>query len=502
MVLGLLLSDLDRLLFHDQIYVLVQATVFLPISLVICMVEWSRGTRNKPMLSVEGNAQDQHAARVAAVAAAVRTQSKDGGLFTSRPDRERISSRIMPPRKRTVDTSQLKNVVQVDTEKGIVVVEPRLRMVELSHYLLRHGYTVPCVPELDDLTVGGLLMGCGIESTSWKYGMFNEICQAYELVTCTGEVQTVTEASDKELFFTLPWSHGTHGILVGATLQIIPAKPFVRLQLSHYADRSKLCEQLQAAVSGGSHEFVEGLAFSPTSAVVMKGSFVDQPEDGDPLLSLGRWFDPWFFKQVQSIKNGHVYMRTDEYLHRHSKSIFWELSYLQPWGNTPLFRYLLGWVNPLNIALVKSYQPEFTMRYYCNVNVIQDYLIPITELKPMLDVGDEALGVYPIWLCPYLNKHHEVVSIHHPHSKDKDVMYIDVGYYGLPSVRGFDMKRALRRIEEWLIPRKGFVMLYALHTLNHDDLRKMFNLEAYERVRARMGSAAIFPTIDEKVKVG
>eukprot|EP00434_Breviolum_minutum_P016829 symbB.v1.2.014846.t1/scaffold1079.1/size239879/4 len=166
-----------------------------------------------------------------------------------------------------------------------------------------------------------------------------------------------------------------------------------------------------------------------------------------------------------------------------------------------LFRYLLGWINPLNIALVKSYQPEWTMRYYCNVNVIQDYLIPLTELKPMLDVGDDALGVYPIWLCPYLNKHHEVRSIHHPHS-DKDEMYIDVGYYGLPSLVNFDMKSALRRIEDWLLPRKGYVMLYALHTLGEKDLRRMFSLEAYDRVRSRMGSASIFPTIDEKVRVG
>ena len=36
----------------------------------------------------------------------------------------------------------------------------------------------------------------------------------------------------------------------------------------------------------------------------------------------------------------------------------------------------------------------------------------------------------------------------------------EVGYYGLPSVRGFDMKSALRRIEEWLIPRRGNVLSF------------------------------------------
>eukprot|EP00438_Fugacium_kawagutii_P016282 Skav201196 [mRNA] locus=scaffold633:389449:392037:- [translate_table: standard] len=149
----------------------------------------------------------------------------------------------------------------------------------------------------------------------------------------------------------------------------------------------------------------------------------------------------------------------------------------------------LGWINPVNIALLKSYQPEFTVSavYGTSLYRDQDYLIPLKELKPMLDLGDDALGdgcVYPIWLCPYVNKHHEVRSIHHPHS-EKDEMYIDapqqdgftraaqglqVGYYGLPSVENFDMKSALRRIEEWLLPRKGFVMLYALHTLGEKDL--------------------------------
>ena len=47
--------------------------------------------------------------------------------------------------------------------------------------------------------------------------------------------------------------------------------------------------------------------------------------------------------------------------------------------------------------------------------------------------------------------------------KEKGILYLEffrylsvqVGYYGLPSVMNFDMKAALRRIEEWLVPRKG-----------------------------------------------
>ena len=39
----------------------------------------------------------------------------------------------------------------------------------LNDYLIKLGWTVPVVPELDDLTIGGLVMGGGIETTSHKY---------------------------------------------------------------------------------------------------------------------------------------------------------------------------------------------------------------------------------------------------------------------------------------------------------------------------------------------
>ena len=45
-------------------------------------------------------------------------------------------------------------------------------LFQLNDYLVKKGWTRPVVPELDDLTIGGLVMGGGIESTSHKYGLF------------------------------------------------------------------------------------------------------------------------------------------------------------------------------------------------------------------------------------------------------------------------------------------------------------------------------------------
>ena len=62
----------------------------------------------------------------------------------------------------------LSNIISLDTERRIVRVEPMVSIGILNDYLIKLGWTVPVVPELDDLTIGGLVMGGGIETTSHK----------------------------------------------------------------------------------------------------------------------------------------------------------------------------------------------------------------------------------------------------------------------------------------------------------------------------------------------
>ena len=44
----------------------------------------------------------------------------------------------------------------------IVRLEPLVTMGQITSLLLPLGWTLPVVPELDDLTVGGLVMGTGM----------------------------------------------------------------------------------------------------------------------------------------------------------------------------------------------------------------------------------------------------------------------------------------------------------------------------------------------------
>jgi delta24-sterol reductase len=112
-------------------------------------------------------------------------------MCTSRPGWQTISFRqpVYKSKLRKIQVN-LVDVLKIDVERMEVTVEPLVTMGQLTATLVPLGWTIPVLPELDDLTVGGLVMGTGIETSSHKYGLFQHICREFEIVTSEGEVLT------------------------------------------------------------------------------------------------------------------------------------------------------------------------------------------------------------------------------------------------------------------------------------------------------------------------
>lgn len=115
------------------------------------------------------------------------------------------------------------DILDIDREKRILRVEPLATMGQLSETLAKVGWTIAIVPELDDLTVGGLVMGTGVESSSHIYGLFQHICLSYELVLADGSVVKCSREENSDLFYAVPWSYGTLGFLTAVEIKILPA---------------------------------------------------------------------------------------------------------------------------------------------------------------------------------------------------------------------------------------------------------------------------------------
>lgn len=64
-----------------------------------------------------------------------------------------------------------------------------------------------------------------------------------------------------------------------------------------------------------------------------------------------------------------------------------------PFGNNCLFRLLLGWLMPPKISFLKLTQTDAVKRLYENNHIIQDMLVPMTDLKESLSVFDKEVKV-------------------------------------------------------------------------------------------------------------
>ncbi|CAK4616770.1 hypothetical protein LEN26_007351 [Aphanomyces euteiches] len=449
------------------------------------------------------SAPSKHKERVKQVQDQIIRWSKDGRkspMCTARPGWQNISYRRGKYKKTLSNISiNMMDILEVNTTARTVRVEPLVTMGQLSAMLSPMGWAIAIVAELDDLTVGGLVMGTGIETSSHRFGLFQHICKSYELVLADGTLTTCSKDENPDLFYSVPWSYGTLGFLTAVEIEIVPIKPYVKLDYHPVKSLDEAYEVFEAAANAGDkHHFVEMLMYSLHSGVVMTGSMVDKPES-DKLNAIGDWYKPWFFKHVESkliaSKHDTEYIPLRDYFHRHSRSIFWEIQDIIPFGNNILFRFLLGWMVPPKVSLLKLTQSDAIKELYDNHHFIQDMLVPITSLKESLEVFDREVKIYPLWICPFkLPSEPGMLK-----SSESDKMFVDIGAYGVPQVSNFHPIHTTRRVEKFVREHNGFQMLYADSYLTEEEFESMFDHSLYNEMRKKYGCDGAFPRVFGKV---
>jgi len=375
---------------------------------------------------------------------------------------------------------------------------------QLTQTLLPLGWTPAVLPELDELTIGGLIMGFGIETSSHKYGLFQHICVSYELVLPDGNVVKCSEKENPELFYSIPWSHGTLGFLLSAEIRIVPAKKYAAINYEPFTSRKILLEKFEAASRSDKYDFVETLVYGPESGVLMTGVLSDNPEQGK-IHRLGRWYGPWFYKHVETIfKKGPQteYIPLRDYYHRHTRSLFWAMEDIIQFGNHPVFRFFLGWLIPPKITFMKLVTSQRLHELHIRTHVFEDFLVPITELDKTLDVQHELVGFYPLWLCPCKIFPTPLRGLVNP-STDED-LFVDVGIYGMAPVarkdkgKHFDILGCHHKLEKFVRDIGGFQALYAQTYQSREEFEQMFDHRLYYKTRKQYGCESL-PVVYDKI---
>ncbi|KAK2635783.1 hypothetical protein Ddye_030575 [Dipteronia dyeriana] len=465
-----------------------------------------------------------------------RNPSKDGLVCTARKPWIAVGMRNVDYKRARhfeVDLSEFRNILDIDKERMIAKVEPLVNMGQISRASVPLNVAPAVVAELDDLTVGGLINGYGIEGSSHIYGLFSDTVVAYEIVLADGQVVRATKDNEyKDLFYAIPWSQGTLGLLVSAEIKLISIKEYMKLTYKPVVGNLQELGQAYAdsfAPRDGDQDnpekvpdFVEGMIYTATEGVFMTGRYASKEEakkKGNVINNVGWWFKPWFYQHAaKALKKGEFteYIPTREYYHRHTRSLYWEGKLILPFGDQFWFRFLMGWLMPPKVSLLKATQGEAIRNYYHEMHVIQDMLVPLYKVGDGLEWVHREMEVYPIWLCPHrLYKlpyktmvYPEPGFEHHRRQGDTHYaqMFTDIGVYYSPGpvLRGevFDGSDAVRKMEQWLIENHSYQPQYAVSELNEKSFWRMFDGELYEKCRRRYKAVGTFMSVYYKSKKG
>ncbi|KAJ1616090.1 hypothetical protein T492DRAFT_843443 [Pavlovales sp. CCMP2436] len=175
-----------------------------------------------------------HEQRVLEVQSQVREWRvrKDAGEPVGKMCTDRKPFLTMGPATRTfkkecrkIKCSGLCDILKIDEERMTVTCEPLVNMGTMTRFLLPRGFALKIQIEMEDITIGGLVMGLGMETNSHRFGLIQETVQAFDVVLASGELAHCTRTNEHaELFGALAWSCGTLGFLVAVEVEIVKVK--------------------------------------------------------------------------------------------------------------------------------------------------------------------------------------------------------------------------------------------------------------------------------------
>jgi len=342
------------------------------------------------------------------------------------------------------------------------------------------------------------------ESSSFKHGFFHDACTGYEVVTGDGSIITATPDNQyADLFFGMPGTYGSLGLVTAATIRLVPTEGFVGMSYTHFDRVQDVVSYMADASLRPAIDFVEAIGYSPSSFVACEGMEVSRAsaEAGvyGKMRRYNRFYSPWFFRNVQK-KRGEMVrdpsavgevIPLEDYLFRHDRGSFWMASYKMP----SLVGRALGFLLPshrmyrLATALPKVFKKSEIL--------LQDFMIPFPNVGEFVNRLNNHLGVWPLWFCPLKNYGAPGPIFGVPLNLGD---YCNVGAYGIPRRKVFEFEEDNKRMEMDMLSLDGRKVHYS-HAYYPVDLfyDTIYDGHKYGALRDKYKADGVFPHVYDKI---
>ena len=411
----------------------------------------------------------------------------------------------------SVNISGLNNVISVDPQARTCLVEANVPMDALVAATLPFKLVPPVVPEFPGITVGGAFSGTGGESSSFRYGFFDQCVKWFEIILADGEVVIASPTENADLFWGSAGTFGTLGVATLFEINLIPAKDFVKLtyhQVRSFAEAQKMFASLQSCPHT---DFMDGIMFSKSTGVIVSGTLMDydhyEIKRSPPMAHFSRHWDQWFYLHAQDVTSQQhasdpphqELVPTTEYFFRYDRGAFWTGFFVFQWFGVPfnrITRFLLDWLMSTRILYHGLHVSGLGDGY-----MIQDLCLPEATAEQFLTWLDSKYAIYPLWLCPMKQNKRVSMNPHIPsptnpgETNGKALLNIGVWATCPPG----DRVSVNRTVEAKLRSFGGMKWLYADTFYTEEEFWSIYDRNWYTDLRRKYGAEGL-PDVYQKVR--
>ena len=192
------------------------------------------------------------------------------------------------------DVSRLRDIGPVERDR--IVVGAGAKWSEILDVTLARGMTPPVLTDYLELSVGGTLVVGGVGGTTSAFGVQSDNVIEIEVVTGTGEIVACSAERHPDLFDAVRAGLGQVGVIVRATLELVPAPESVRRFLLFYPDLGAMLSDARVLAADDRFAAVQGAVVAAAGGGFAfrldVAKYFDAERPDDPALLAGLSDDP------------------------------------------------------------------------------------------------------------------------------------------------------------------------------------------------------------------
>ncbi len=412
----------------------------------------------------------------------------------------------------------LNSILEINPNR--VLAEPGVTMAQLATATLAVGYLPKVLPEFKEITVAGAVMGAGLESSSFRFGQFNDTCTRYELLLASGERITAARHENADLYHGLSGSYGSLASLSLAEIDLMPAQPLVELRKEQHLTLESF---LSGIADPRGADYLDGMKLPDGSFIIMRGWLTST---GTPTCRFSRIRDPWFCQHVIKSPTTTDVIPIYDYLFRYDRGAFWMGQFAT--RGRALLRYFLEWRLESNdlpqrlhacfrkapphlspalwhrlllgrrMSSSELYRVLHSMpsEAFARTFLVQDYYIPLSKLGDFIAGVDSAAGIAPLWFCPVRAPDDD--QPFSPHRSRSGETFVNVGVYGVPRDTG-SVLATTEKLEALCARLGGRKMLYGVNRYDERSFWSIYPREVYDSLREKWKAAGVFRDLFHRV---